>query len=83
MASGKPIIGSINGSCADFIKNNEIGYVCSSMDSESLANIIKGLDINILKDIGEHSREVYCKKYGKAVFISKLIKELGLLSSKL
>lgn len=27
MASGKPIIGSINGSCADFIKNNEIGYV--------------------------------------------------------
>lgn len=83
MASGKPIIGSINGSCADFIKNNEIGYVCSSMDSESLANIIKGLDINILKDIGEHSREVYFEKYGKAVFISKLIKELGLLSSKL
>lgn len=83
MASGKSIIGSINGSCADFIKNNEIGYVCSSMDSESLANIIKGLDINILKDIGEHSREVYFKKYGKAVFISKLIKELGLLSSKL
>ncbi len=28
MASGKPIIGSINASCADFIKNNEIGYVC-------------------------------------------------------
>ena len=83
MASGKPIIGSINGSCADFIRNNEIGYVCSSMDSESLANIIKGLDINILKDMGEHSREVYFKKYGKAVFISKLIKELGLLSSKL
>lgn len=73
MASGKPIIGSINGSCADFIKNNEIGYVCSSMDSESLANIIKGLDINILKDIGEHSREVYFKKYSKDIFIGKLI----------
>lgn len=79
MASGKPIIGSINGSCADFIKNNEIGYVCSSMDSESLANIIKGLDINILKDIGEHSREVYFKKYSKDIFISKLIDELNKL----
>lgn len=82
MASCKPIIGSINGSCADFIKNNEIGYVCSSMDSESLANIIKGLDINILKDIGEHSREVYFKKYGKEIFIGKLIEELNALPFK-
>lgn len=79
MASGKPIIGAINGSCADFIKNNEIGYVCSSMDSESLANIIKGLDINILKDIGEHSREVYFKKYSKDIFIGKLIDGLNKL----
>ena len=79
MASGKPIIGSINGSCADFIKNNEIGYACSSMDSESLANIIKGLDINILKDIGKHSREVYFKKYSKDIFIGKLIRELNKL----
>ena len=79
MASGKPIIGSINGSCADFIRNNEIGYVCSSMDSESLANIIKGLDINILKDMGEHSREVYFKKYSKDIFIGELIKELNKL----
>ena len=83
MASGKPIIGSINGSCADFIKNNEIGYVCSSMDSESLANIIKGLDINILKDIGEHSREVYFKKYSKDIFIGKLIDELNALLPKM
>lgn len=79
MASGKPIIGSINGSCADFIRNNEIGYVCSSMDSESLANIIKELDINILKDIGEHSREVYFKKYSKEIFVGKLIDELNKL----
>lgn len=82
MASGKPIIGSINGSCADFIKNNKIGYVCSSMDSESLANIIKGLDINILKDIGEHSREVYFRKYSKDIFIGKLIGELNTLLPK-
>ncbi len=79
MASGKPIIGSINGSCADFIKNNDIGYVCSSMDSESLANKIKGLDINVLKDVGKHSREVYSKKYSKDIFIGKLIKELNKL----
>lgn len=82
MASGKPIIGSINGSCADFIKNNGIGYVCSSGDSESLANIIKGLDVNILKDIGQHSREVYFKKYSKDIFIGKLIRELNALLPK-
>lgn len=82
MASGKPIIGSINGSYADFIKNNEIGYVCSSGDIESLANIIKGLDINILKDIGEHSRKVYFKKYSKDIFIGKLIGGLNLLFTK-
>lgn len=44
MAVGKPIIGAINGSCANFIKNNNIGYICNSEDSNALANIIKALN---------------------------------------
>lgn len=73
MASVKPIIGAINGSCANFIVNNGIGYVCKSCDSEPLAKLIKGLDLNKLKEIGEHSKEVYFKKYSKNIFIDRLL----------
>ena len=73
MAVGKPIIGAINGSCANFIKNNKIGFSCYSCDSESLATIIKQLDVNQLKQIGLHSKNVYFKKYYKDLFMSKLL----------
>jgi len=73
MVSGKPIIGAINGSSANFIVNNGIGYVCKSGDSETLAKLIKGLNLNELKEIGEHSNEVYFKKYSKNIFIDRLI----------
>ena len=76
MAVGKPVIGSINGSCANFIINNEIGYTCASRDYEALANLIKGLDIKELREIGKHSKEVYFKKYSKDKFINKLIETL-------
>lgn len=29
MAVGKPIVGAINGSFMNFIKNNDIGYCCN------------------------------------------------------
>lgn len=73
MAAGKPVIGAINGSCANFIVNNGIGNVCKSGDSETLAKLIKGLDLNKLKEIGEHSKEVYFKKYSKNIFIDRLL----------
>lgn len=73
MAAGKPIIGAVNRSCANFIVNNGIGNVCKSGDSETLAKLIKGLDLNKLKEIGEHSREVYFKKYSKNMFIDRLL----------
>lgn len=80
MAVGKPIIGAINGSCANFIKNNEIGYVVSSENSEELAKLIKELDINHLQLIGKRSQEVYFSKYSKKFFISKIIQHLSLLT---
>ena len=76
MAVGKPIIGAINGSCANFIKNNEIGYCIASEDYTALANLINGLNLNELKDIGVRAKDIYFAKYSKATFMNKLILNL-------
>ena len=76
MAVGKPVIGCINGACSNFIKNNEVGYSCSSGDSEALANLIKSLDLKELQTIGERSKDVYFKKYSKSIFMNKLVMHL-------
>ena len=76
MSAGKPIIGAINGSCSNFIKNNGIGYCCASDNSGALANIIKNIDITDLRTIGKHSKEVYLSQYKKSYFIDKLVSEL-------
>jgi len=76
IAAGKPVIGAINGSCANFIKNNEIGYTCQSGNHEELARIIKNLDLKQLRTIGEHSKQVYFAKYSKSMFMDKLISTL-------
>lgn len=68
MASGKPIIGVINGACSSFIKNNEVGFVSPSGDDGALANLISGLDLKELRSIGKHSKEVYLRKYNKSIF---------------
>lgn len=76
MAVGKPVIGAIKGSCANFVKNNEIGYTCQSENHEELANLIKHLDLKQLRIIGEHSKQVYFAKYSKSIFMDKLISTL-------
>lgn len=73
MAVGKPVIGAINGSCANFIRNNGVGFSCNSCDDESLVAIIKQLDVNQLKQIGIHSKSIYYKKYSKDIFMRKLL----------
>ena len=74
MAVCKPVIGIVNGACASFIINNEIGYTCASGNFEALADLIKRLKIEDLRKIGAHSKEVYLKKYSKKFFIGTLIK---------
>lgn len=76
MAAGKPVIGSIKGSCANFIRNNNVGLTCLSGDSKALANLIGGLDLKELQEIGERSKNVYFKKYSKSIFMNKLISTL-------
>ena len=80
MAAGKPIIGAVNGSCANFIKDNELGYACASGDADALANIIKRLDAEELHKIGKNTKEVYNNIFNKKAFISEL--ERNLLSAK-
>ncbi len=63
--AGKSIIGAINGSCANFIINNKIGYACASNDAHALANIINNLDLKELHTIGEHSKDVYFRNITK------------------
>ena len=77
MAAVKPIIGAINGSCSNFIVNNEIGYVVASGDGKALAELIKGLNLKELQSIGNHSKDIYTRKYSKSIFIDKLISELN------
>ncbi len=72
MAAGKPIIGAINGSCANFIKGNGIGYVCDSGDFDALYRLITTLDIAKLRKIGRNARQVYFDKYSKKRFIGAL-----------
>lgn len=76
MACGKPIIGAINGSTANFIKDNNLGYVCNAEDYNSLAKLIKQLNYDDLKRIGNNSRKVYFEKFSNEHFINKLIEEL-------
>ncbi len=76
MAVGKPIIGAVNGSCANFIRNNQVGYVCNAEDSESLAKLILELNEKELKSIGKNAKEAYLRKYSKEKFINKLIETL-------
>lgn len=48
MAVGKPVFGAINGSCANSIRNNDVGFTCASGDSGALVNIINGLELKKL-----------------------------------
>ena len=79
MAAGKPVIGAINGSCANFINNNYIGYSCGPNDSKALAKLIQNLNIVELQSIGKHSKTIYLQKYKKMFFINKLISVLEIM----
>lgn len=77
MATGKPIVAAINGSTSNFIKENNIGYVCDAQDSSGLAEIIKKLDVEELKVIGKKAKNVYFNKYSKECFFNKLAEVLN------
>lgn len=73
MAAGKPVIGAVNGSCANFVVNNNVGLVCNSTDYKALSNIIKNAKIDELRNLGNSAKNVYYKKYNKRIFIKKML----------
>lgn len=81
MVAGKPIIGCINGSTANFILENKIGYVCPSEDSEQLAFVINNIKEEELIEIGNRCKEVYEFLFNKDKFINKLICNIKLINS--
>ena len=82
MAVGKPVIGAINGACANFINNNGIGYVSPSEDPASLTEIIRRLDVDDLRAKGANAKEVYVAKYSKDKFINTLLERINVLVGK-
>lgn len=73
MAVGELIIGAINGACANFILNNDIGFACASGDATSLAQLIRQSNIDELRDKGVNSKKIYFEKYSKDKFINIMI----------
>lgn len=82
MAAGKPIIGIANGSCANFIKNNQIGYSVSSENIEELVELINHLDLYDLAKIGAHAKNIYLTKYSREKFVINLLNDLEHYSEK-
>ena len=75
-AAGKPVAGAVDGSCASFISDNEIGYVCPSEDHKALAKTIRSLTKEELVKVGEHAKRIYRERFNKAHFIDTLISNL-------
>jgi glycosyltransferase involved in cell wall biosynthesis len=76
MAVGKPIIGAINGSCANFIINNDIGFVSPSENYYLLSELILKLDSCKLTKCSKKSKEIYFGHFSKTIFIHLLLKQL-------
>ena len=76
MAAGKSIVGAVNGSCANLITDNKIGFVCASSDYERLATTIRLLSVSELKKQGELAKQIYNLGFSKEIFFKKLEFEL-------
>lgn len=72
MAVGKPIIGAINGSCANFITENGLGFVCPSENFEELATIIKTMSQEQMVNAKNKVKKIYFNLCCKDIFFRKL-----------
>ncbi|WP_411835763.1 glycosyltransferase family 4 protein [Pseudomonas chlororaphis subsp. aurantiaca] len=75
LASGRPLLGMINGEAARVIGDSGAGFTCSSGDASGLANITLALakmDASQLKAMGESGREYYLNNYSKSLLLARL-----------
>lgn len=75
MASGKPIVGMLDGVGADVICNADCGYVGAAGDSLSLANNVGKAfrqESSVLLKMGENGKKYYDQNFSKEIIIDRL-----------
>jgi glycosyltransferase involved in cell wall biosynthesis len=76
MASGKPIIASLNGDGAEIIRKSNCGYVSKAEDSKKLSsNIIRLYEDKVSKrlELGKNGRDFACKYYDPILLVKTLV----------
>lgn len=77
MAAGKPIIASANGETQEVIKKANCGFYSNSDDISSFVNnIIKFINLNDKKELGDNAFTYYKKNFKKELFLNTLLKKL-------
>jgi glycosyltransferase involved in cell wall biosynthesis len=75
LASGRPLLGMINGEAARVIGDSGAGLTCASGDASGLASITLALaktDSMKLKAMGESGRQYYLSNYSKPLLLTRL-----------
>ncbi|MDP9781248.1 glycosyltransferase family 4 protein [Pseudomonas fluorescens] len=75
LASGRPLLGMINGEAARVIDESGAGFTCTSGDADGLARITRALaDIAppLRKVMGESGRDYYLQHYSKQRLLTRL-----------
>ncbi|HXH73900.1 MAG TPA: glycosyltransferase family 4 protein [Bacteriovoracaceae bacterium] len=79
LASGKPILASLNGEGADIIRQWNSGMTCTPTNPKQLAQKIEEmslLSIDALKLMGENARRCYLSEFERDKLISILVQEM-------
>lgn len=68
MAAGKPVLAGISGIGSSFIKENNIGFVFTQEDPQSLADTVRRImktDTDMLEKMGENGKKLAYNKYDR------------------
>lgn len=78
MAAGKPILGMINGSAQEVIKEAHCGICVNAGDVDGLADAMRFFVNNreVLKSYGENSRKYFIDHFREKVVLDKIEKEI-------
>jgi glycosyltransferase involved in cell wall biosynthesis len=75
LASGRPVIGMINGEAARVIQESGAGFACESGNGTALAAVteqLAGLSLTERKKMGESGRKYYEREFAKPALLSRL-----------
>lgn len=76
LASGRPLLGMINGEAARVIRESGAGLACDSSDGKGLARIVTelaGLSVERRTEMGNAGRDYYLTHYSKARLMERLV----------